>query len=632
MVRAPAPTSVSMATTTAAGGGDCGDTPAAIRLSPLDHGMMLTCLNPKAMWLPYDLDGALLAQALSTTLGEFPILAGRCDGRSASVFLGRLAANYRSLSERGSDAAALAAGPPSGLPPPPLSPPPPLRSLPSPSPPPPPPSVTSSEASAGGVGGIGIGDADGNGGNGGASGSRDLHYQQMAEATEAALDDGSGAAAPSDDQSEVSEEAAAAVGALSALSVRPLSAEGLLSGLRVQQVASGGGWRTAVSAAGKLLKAMAAERRRWRAGGSGGSGLRGGDRGPQLLTCEVLHLPASEVARLKALATGGAAVGTAVTAAAAATAAAASPAAAISTNDAVTALVWVLMCELRGRPLPGAAATASSAGGGYMGLAIDIRRNGRLLPASPATPATSTATATSMPAEAAVGSSGDGAGGGGTAPAELFANAVWCLHVPAPTPLATPSSSPLPVAGSCRCGSGGNGAAGGGGGSGGSGGGGGRACLVFALRSGAAAVRRCVRELREAPDGAEQVLRTAALQLTAPLSDQAAMMARVCCEQDAMMTSWQMPYWDLDFGSAGPIRNQPVQFQSLLAPSPPWTAAVMAAAPPGRLAAIGGSGGGDDGTGAGGGLNVFLVVPEGAAAALRGSRVVRELVPGAAFQ
>lgn len=169
------------------------------------------------------------------------------------------------------------------------------------------------------------------------------------------------------------------------------------------------------------------------------------------------------------------------------------------------------------------------------------------------------------------------------------------------------------------------------------------------------------------------------------------------CGQDAMLTSWQMPYWDLDFGPGGTsagngdpsaqLRNQPVQFQSLLSPSPPWTAAVMAATPPGRIVAAtaarllpetaaviidphtsNGCGGGGCGlqrsytlaspldaasipanvptclqtvgrtmvpytasSRTDGGLNLFIIVPEGAAAALRCSPVVRELAPGATF-
>ncbi|PNW73589.1 hypothetical protein CHLRE_13g565116v5 [Chlamydomonas reinhardtii] len=116
-----------------------------------------------------------------------------------------------------------------------------------------------------------------------------------------------------------------------------------------------------------------------------------------------------------------------------------------------------------------------------------------------------------------------------------------------------------------------------------------------------------------------------------------------------MVTCWSaIDYWSLDFGPgagaavvndgmtsteddggspSGPRHNQPVQVQALLAPSPPWSAAIMAARPEGRAAVAGMP------TGLGeGGLVVLLVVPEGATSALRGSRVVRTLVPAARFQ
>eukprot|EP00198_Chlamydomonas_reinhardtii_P004087 XP_001693423.1 predicted protein [Chlamydomonas reinhardtii] len=45
-------------------------------MCPLDHGMMLTCLNPKVLWLPHDLDFDTLAAALGAALADFPVLAG----------------------------------------------------------------------------------------------------------------------------------------------------------------------------------------------------------------------------------------------------------------------------------------------------------------------------------------------------------------------------------------------------------------------------------------------------------------------------------------------------------------------------------------------------------------------------
>eukprot|EP00798_Chlamydomonas_sp_ICE-L_P027381 gene27381-4685_t len=126
------------------------------------------------------------------------------------------------------------------------------------------------------------------------------------------------------------------------------------------------------------------------------------------LSASVLHIPQHQVAALKLLASNG------------------NPH--ITTNDAVAALVWVAMCQLRGRPLPGHAPQHPGHAGrarscqvkpgcarsctpatqqpgcadqqssrGCFGLAIDLRRNVM---------------------------------GQQRIPAKLFANAVWCLHVP----------------------------------------------------------------------------------------------------------------------------------------------------------------------------------------------------------
>lgn len=49
-----------------------------------------------------------------------------------------------------------------------------------------------------------------------------------------------------------------------------------------------------------------------------------------------------------------------------------SPTSHISTNDALTALIWVTLCELRGRPLPGESAPGCEEHA--LGLAVDLRR------------------------------------------------------------------------------------------------------------------------------------------------------------------------------------------------------------------------------------------------------------------
>ncbi len=98
--------------------------------------------------------------------------------------------------------------------------------------------------------------------------------------------------------------------------------------------------------------------------------------------------------------------------------------------------------------------------------------------------------------------------------------------------------------------------------------------------------------------------------------------------QDAMLSSWQFPIWDADFGAGGPLRwgcERPAfalrscmilracRYMCAIHPSPPWSAAVMPAHP------------------SDGGLYLFLVVPSSARTALRSSPVLAELVPGATF-
>jgi hypothetical protein len=140
------------------------------------------------------------------------------------------------------------------------------------------------------------------------------------------------------------------------------------------------------------------------------------------LTTEVLHLPQRQVAALKdlaarssssrgtahaagsskadpgisgvALATLGASDGAAGAAAGDTAGGAAAGGAAdfISTNDAVAALFWTTVCQLRSRPLPG---TAPQVGANALGLAVDLRHNGLK----------------------------------GHLPANYFGNAVWALYV-----------------------------------------------------------------------------------------------------------------------------------------------------------------------------------------------------------
>ena len=215
------------------------------------------------------------------------------------------------------------------------------------------------------------------------------------------------------------------------------------------------------------------------------------------LSSLVLHIPADQVARLKALAATPVARSDGAPAAAACsdggpvpTHSDGAPArsdgnsatvAAISTNDAVAGLVWTLMCQLRGRPLPGQQAPlgCSSSSGNSLGLAVDLRRNGLQ----------------------------------GVLPLDLFANATWCLHIPIAASAAdvreVPSEGPAEAGKS-------KGSQQEDGGSGGDG-----TEYVEALRQGARKVRSTLLEIRDdGPASAWGIVDLAAAQCQAPLSSQ----------------------------------------------------------------------------------------------------------------
>eukprot|EP00983_Pelagomonas_calceolata_P057203 1144962-Pelagomonas_calceolata.AAC.2 len=74
--------------------------------------------------------------------------------------------------------------------------------------------------------------------------------------------------------------------------------------------------------------------------------------------------------------------------------------------------------------------------------------------------------------------------------------------------------------------------------------------------------------------GGMEVLRLASCMASSPLSSQIMLASAVCTGQDALLSSWQFPYWKADFGGGGPIR-----YQGLVVPNPPWSASVMSAHP-----------------------------------------------------
>ncbi len=110
----------------------------------------------------------------------------------------------------------------------------------------------------------------------------------------------------------------------------------------------------------------------------------------------------------------------------------------VSSNDAVTALVWVLMCGLRGRPLPGAAHPTAAADGvagrssSTTGISEHRRVNVKVV-TQQAAPPTGGCLAMAVDLRRNFLS--------GTLPYSYFGMASWCLHVTGADPLgAAPAS------------------------------------------------------------------------------------------------------------------------------------------------------------------------------------------------
>ncbi|KAG1677726.1 hypothetical protein FOA52_001038 [Chlamydomonas sp. UWO 241] len=239
-------------------------------------------------------------------------------------------------------------------------------------------------------------------------------------------------------------------------------------------------------------------------GGRGGKQAAGAPPGLRCLALQAvppprldLHLPTQQLSDLKVSAAAGGA----------------GACAPISTNDAVAALVWTTMCQLRGRPLPG---TAPPGCRNCMGLAIDLRRNG--LP--------------------------------GVLSTRMFANATWVLHVP----VVGSNDAPDGQAGSGAATERGIGS---------------RAhsmschptndtkpaTFLHALQAGASNIRASLLEFRaDEPHSGRVVVENAAKMVKAPYSSQLRLACAVVGGQDAMLSSWQFPYWGADFGAGGPLR------------------------------------------------------------------------------
>ncbi|KAF8062026.1 hypothetical protein HT031_004286 [Scenedesmus sp. PABB004] len=168
----------------------------------------------------------------------------------------------------------------------------------------------------------------------------------------------------------------------------------------------------------------------------------------------------------------------------------------VSTNDALTALVWVLCCALRGRPLPGQPRPPGRLRESCVGIALDLRTAAAPTPAS-------------VP--------GGGEGGEGGLPLSWFGSAAWSVHVRACAADGAASELPggclaapwrpdtPPEAWAALCGDG--------------------EALARSLAAGAARVRGALSAVRREPGLAGALLRQVEDSIAAPPSAQLAMAA-----------------------------------------------------------------------------------------------------------
>lgn len=110
----------------------------------------------------------------------------------------------------------------------------------------------------------------------------------------------------------------------------------------------------------------------------------------------------------------------------------------------------------------------------------------------------------------------------------------------------------------------------------------------------------CFTLLRKLAERPGQVhTRCGMLNILLPLLD-------LSCRYDALISSWQFNFFDVDFGAGGPEL-----YQGIVHPSPPWSAALTRAHP------------------RHGGFWLAIVLPSSALPALRSSPVLKVLLPGA---
>lgn len=169
----------------------------------------------------------------------------------------------------------------------------------------------------------------------------------------------------------------------------------------------------------------------------------------------------------------------------------------MSTNDAVSALFWMLMCDVRGRPMPGSAPAGSM---NSFGLTLDLRHNGLPDPRL------------SEPVSGVAG--------------ELFGNAAWCIHVEGTD---STEAAPLPQADRAKD-------------------------PTAVLRHAAHCIRSYINAFRQCPERLDILLQVTYDQAMQSTKSRIDTVARMTGAQDAFITSWQFPFWSADFGEGGPVR------------------------------------------------------------------------------
>uniref|UniRef100_A0A383V810 Uncharacterized protein n=1 Tax=Tetradesmus obliquus TaxID=3088 RepID=A0A383V810_TETOB len=422
-------------------------------------------------------------------------------------------------------------------------------------------------------------------------------------------------------------------------------------------------------------------------GGSSSSSSRAGSKvvaDASSLSTQLLHIPEATLQQLKATASLHCREGQYV-----------------SSNDTVSSLLWLLMCYLRKRPLPGqarppalqdaclglafdlrtASAAATRPPGGYMtagcpasaaagitsssskptagpagsssssssgapGAAwVDLAHLKDLTPPNQDTATLLQPTAAASPASAAAGTDRqqtlDSNVAAGPAldhsqlqlPPDYFGSAAWSIHVRSCTELGESAEDPswaLPVAWhsslnsvewQLMCSDAG--------------------LLARSLAAGAVRIRGALQAVRSDAQFPARMLQQVQQCCEAGAASQLAMTAGLVHRLDAFVTSWQFGIFDVAFGSSRSSRTggQPLAFQGLVHPVPPYHAVVLpappAAATAAAAAAAGAAGGAEHdaavaaAAAASGGVWCCLTVPQCLVGLMVGSPVLQLLAPGA---